>query len=170
MIKKSDNNVRILIMSIVGIDKENDFDYYKIKYEQECILKESGINYAILRSTQWHDFVRNIIENNTNNNIINVPKDMKFRTIDSNEVVNKFIKMVNNKNAKGLQQELIGPEILSLEEMVKIYINKFNKYSYKIINSSDNIMYNIFKTGINLGNDKESFICKIIWKEYIDKL
>lgn len=63
MIKKSDNNVRILIMSIVGIDKENDFDYYKIKYEQE----------------------------------------------------------------------LIGPEILSLEEMVKTYINKFNKYSYKII-------------------------------------
>ena len=120
------------------------------------IIKESGLEYSILRSTQWHDFVKNIIEN------------MKFRSIDINEVVTKVFEIVNNRKHKGIFQ-IIGPEVLNIEDYVKIYVDKFNQYTYKFI-SSNNIMYNLFTTEINLGDDVNSFVAKNTWKDYIDKL
>src|SRR5690348_9960290 len=50
-----------IYISIVGVDK-SDYPYYVAKYKAEQLIVNSGIPYTIVRATQFHNFLLNIIQ------------------------------------------------------------------------------------------------------------
>ena len=80
------------IMSIVGVDQSDFFDYKK-KYEAEQIVQQSGLPCSILRATQYHSYAQSIIQSlgADNEGEVKVPAGMRLQSIDSGEVADRLV-------------------------------------------------------------------------------
>ena len=52
----------LLFVSIVGVDRNPYFPYYRMKLETERIIEHSEVPWTILRATQFHRFVLRLIQ------------------------------------------------------------------------------------------------------------
>lgn len=143
------NMTHFINVSIVGVDK-TDYPYYQAKVTVENLVLESGIPFTTLRATQFHDLVLNMIRSfEIENNTILVPEGMKFQSIDVNEVAIRLAELVDEQPS-GLLPDMGGPEILSIEEMVKIYL-EVSGQSYSVeAKPIEGLRYELFRSGINL--------------------
>lgn len=141
-------------VSIVGIDK-TDYPYYKVKTLVENLISESGIPFTTLRATQFHDLVLNMIGSfEINNGNVLVPAGMKFQSIDVNEVAVRLAELTE-KQPSGLLPDMGGPEVLTIEEMVKTWLNVSGKtYSIKA-EPIEGPRYELFRSGVNLCPDNK---------------
>jgi uncharacterized protein YbjT (DUF2867 family) len=71
-----------IYISIVGVDQSN-YPYYIAKKQVEDMLAESGIPFTILRTTQFHHFVYNLIKGilENKNETIQIPDRMNFQSV-----------------------------------------------------------------------------------------
>ena len=154
----------IIYISIVGVDKSN-YPYYKIKVDVENIIKECGIPFTILRTTQFHNLVLNIISGlETIDGIINVPQGMKFQSIDVGEVAGYLVELIKGDGC-GLLPDRGGPEILGIEEIVKSYLEISGlKNTFKLCEIK-NERNDMFSSGINLCPSNK--YGKISWRQFL---
>jgi uncharacterized protein YbjT (DUF2867 family) len=54
-----------IVLSIVGVDGLISNDYFRAKKMQEDLVKASGIPFAILRSTQFFEFISDVVQEGT---------------------------------------------------------------------------------------------------------
>ncbi|KGR76302.1 nmra-like family protein [Ureibacillus sinduriensis BLB-1 = JCM 15800] len=106
--------------SIVGIE-EIPFNYYRLKYEAESLLKSSNIPYTIVRATQFHGFVENLLISKPLFKRYIVPGKMKFQSVDVNEYASHLIDLIH-QIPQGRTEDFCGPEILTLKEMANLKI------------------------------------------------
>jgi uncharacterized protein YbjT (DUF2867 family) len=140
-------------VSIVGVDK-TDYPYYKVKKAVENLVSESGIPFTTLRATQFHDLVLNMIGSFeiSNGNIL-VAAGMEFQSIDVNEVALRLAELTDEQPS-GLLPDFGGPEVLTIEEMVKTWLDISGKtYSIKT-EPNQGARYQLFRSGVNLCPDK----------------
>src|SRR3712207_5750624 len=64
----------LVFISIVGVDRNPYFPYYRMKLEAERIVERSSVPWTILRATQFHDFVLRSIRSLDRLPIMPVPK------------------------------------------------------------------------------------------------
>lgn len=123
LIKKAQHIKHFIYPSIVGIE-EIPFNYYRHKYEAEKLLKNSTIPYSIVRATQFHSFVENLLLSKPLFNRYFVPGNIKFQTVDSGEFAKHLLELVDN-GPQGRTDDFCGPEVMTLREMAeqKIKIN-----------------------------------------------
>ena len=140
-------------ISIVGIDK-SDFPYYQAKLDVENLISNSGFPYTIVRATQFHSFVLNIIqrfinETTADESILKIPKGLKFQSIDIQEVA-ELLATISLESPKGLIPDFGGPEILSFEKMTECYLKEcqFNREIRMEI--TNDIRHQLFRSGVNL--------------------
>jgi uncharacterized protein YbjT (DUF2867 family) len=60
-------------LSVVGADRLLDSGYFRAKLLQEELVRESGIPYTILRSTQFFEFMGGIAGSNTETRVVRLP-------------------------------------------------------------------------------------------------
>ena len=111
--------------SIVGIE-EIPFKYYKLKYEAEEIVKNSGIPYSIVRATQFHEFVDNLLLSRTYFNTYIIPGSIKFQTVDTDDFANHLIGLIS-RGPQGRTDDFGGPEVMTLKEMAELKIRSNNE-------------------------------------------
>ena len=115
-------------ISIVGIDK-SDYPYYQAKLEVEDLISNSGFPYTIVRTTQFHNFVVNMIqgfinESTDNESVLKIPNGLKFQSISTQEVA-ELLARVSLESPKGLLPDFGGPEVLSFEKMTECYLKEY---------------------------------------------
>jgi hypothetical protein len=78
---------------------------------------------VILRATQFHRFVARLIEalGVRQNKDILVPAGVRLQTIETAEVADRLLELTRAE-VTGRADDIGGPEILSLEEMIKEYL------------------------------------------------
>jgi len=54
-----------LILSIVGLDRLMAGDYFRAKQAQEDLVRASGIPFTIVRSTQFFEFIADVVQDGT---------------------------------------------------------------------------------------------------------
>jgi len=62
-----------IALSIVGSDGLQASDYFRGKKIQEDLLRDSGIAYSILRSTQFFEFIAGVVQNGGNDDVVISP-------------------------------------------------------------------------------------------------
>jgi uncharacterized protein YbjT (DUF2867 family) len=62
-----------LALSIVGTDGLQAGGYFRAKKLQEELIKESGIAYSILRSTQFFDFIADVVQEGGDDDVVIAP-------------------------------------------------------------------------------------------------
>jgi uncharacterized protein YbjT (DUF2867 family) len=51
-----------VLLSIVGVDGDHDLDYYRAKLAQEEAVRNGGVPFTIVRSTQFFPFLQSLIQ------------------------------------------------------------------------------------------------------------
>ena len=101
-------------LSIVGIDRVK-YGYYQGKLVQEKIVQESGLPYTILRATQFHEFVDQIL-GLTPGPIAFVPQ-MQSQTVAVSEVGQALAEIAAG-SPQGLV-EMAGPQVESMRDLAR---------------------------------------------------
>jgi uncharacterized protein YbjT (DUF2867 family) len=149
--------------SIVGID-EIPMKYYKLKYEAEELLKNSSIPYTIVRGTQFHSFVENLLLSKPLFKRYVIPGNIKFQSIDVGEFANHLIDIIKI-GPQGRTDDFGGPEINMLREMAELKI-KINNETNKVLSISlPGKLYKSFSAGKNTNFSRK--IGKITFEEYL---
>ena len=110
----------IVFISIVGVDRNPYFPYYRMKLETERIVEQSGVPWTTLRATQFHEFVLRQIRFLELGPVALVPKGVVLQPIDTGEVAARLIELVLSVPA-GRAPDIGGPEVRSFASLARAY-------------------------------------------------
>jgi len=107
-------------LSIVGAERLPDSGYLRAKVVQEKLIKESGIPYTILRSTQFFEFVGGIAQSATEGQTVRLPVG-KMQPIAANDVAALVARLAEAAPINGTV-EVGGPEQIGMDEFVRRFL------------------------------------------------
>lgn len=108
-------------LSVVGSDRLPDSGYLRAKVAQENLIKQSGIPYSILRSTQFFEFADRIAQSATIGNEVRISPAV-FQPIASEEVVDALTDIVLGAPMNAIV-EVAGPVRMPMYEFIGYYLN-----------------------------------------------
>jgi uncharacterized protein YbjT (DUF2867 family) len=106
-------------LSIVGTDR-TDNGYFRAKVAQEKLIKTSGIPYAIIRSTQFLEFLGGIAASSADGNIVRLSPGL-FQPIAADDVAAIVADVALAAPRNGIV-EIAGPERAPFNEIVARYL------------------------------------------------
>ncbi|HTE29030.1 MAG TPA: SDR family oxidoreductase [Chryseolinea sp.] len=107
-------------LSIVGAQRLPDSGYLRAKLAQEELIRESGIPYSILRSTQFFEFAKGIAQAGTTGEEIHI-SSAAFQPIASAEVISVLTDVVVGAPLNGTT-EVAGPVRMPMSEFIRYYL------------------------------------------------
>lgn len=107
---------RTVVLSIVGVDRGQDYDYYVAKLAHERATRESAPGPVVLRATQFHEFAGQMLQWNTVAGVARVI-DVPSQPVDSAEVVRLLLDLATG--AVTGDQDLAGPKVERLVDQVR---------------------------------------------------
>ncbi len=109
-------------VSIVGVDRSLA-PYYRAKHEAELLVAQAKLPWSIVRATQFHSFGLRLIQSLGTDtlNVIPVPPNTRLQTIATEEVAERLVALVEHGATQQIE-EMGGPQVLTLEEMVQSYL------------------------------------------------
>jgi uncharacterized protein YbjT (DUF2867 family) len=110
-------------ISIVGIDAA-PLAYYKIKVEQEAVIRASRVPWSLLRATQFHDLIPRLTAPKLG--IAIVPRRFPIQPIDVREVAQLLVDAAIGGPA-GRLPDAGGPEVLQLADLGRAYFRAAHK-------------------------------------------
>ncbi|WP_328888851.1 SDR family oxidoreductase [Streptomyces sp. NBC_00316] len=111
----------IVILSIVGVDKVPDLDYYRAKVLQEDILKAGPIPYSIVRATQFMDFMDSVLAWTTEGDTVHLPTT-PIQPIAAQDVSDTVAEVAAGTPLNGTL-DVAGPDVFPLDELGRITLN-----------------------------------------------
>ncbi len=106
-------------LSIVGIDR-TDNGYFRAKVAQENLIRDSGVAYTILRSTQFMEFLRGIADSATDGHTVRLPP-VSFQPIAADDVAANVAEAALAAPRNGIV-EIAGPERAPFNEIIARYL------------------------------------------------
>ena len=117
-------------LSIVGTDRLPDSGYLRAKVAQESLVRESGVPYTIVRSTQFFEFAGAIAEAGANGPEIHI-SPAYFQPIASDDVVAALADVAVAAPVNAIV-EIGGPEKIRMNDFVSRYM-KASKDSRQLV-------------------------------------
>lgn len=108
-----------LYISIVGIDRI-PFGYYKRKLAAESRVERGGVPWSILRATQFHTLIDQLLRASLRFPVALLPVDFRFQSIDPGEVADRMLEYAAQRPA-GRLPDLGGPGVHSLGELARTW-------------------------------------------------
>lgn len=109
-----------IALSVVGAERLPNSGYLRAKVEQERLIRESGIPYSILHSTQFFEFAGGIVEAGTKGDAVYLSSAL-FQPIASDEVVDALVDLVLEDPINGVV-EVGGPEKIGMNKFAETYL------------------------------------------------
>ena len=111
----------LIYVSIVGID-DIPFPYYKAKVLAEAIVTGSGVPHTIVRATQFHALIDMLLSLLARVPVVMpLPSGVTFQSVAESEVAEHLVGCLAN-GPRGRTTDVGGPEILSLREMARTWM------------------------------------------------
>ncbi|MFC4163977.1 SDR family oxidoreductase [Epilithonimonas zeae] len=124
-----------IVLSIVGTDDALEIGYLRAKKLQEDTIKNSGIPYTIIRSTQFHQHVEAIIQVQGEGDEVFV-SDLDYQPIALEDVAD-FIVQFSLEAPKNGTIEIAGPRRGKMKDFVSKYI-EITGQDKKVISDNEN--------------------------------
>ncbi|MCU4926866.1 NAD(P)H-binding protein [Halobacteria archaeon AArc-dxtr1] len=110
-----------LYPSIVGID-DIPFSYYEEKVTGEMIVEESDIPTTIVRATQFHSFIAELLDSVAKLPLWPLPTNVQIQPVDVGEVADVIVDHAT-LTASGRTGPIGGPNIHLVGELAQMYRN-----------------------------------------------
>jgi uncharacterized protein YbjT (DUF2867 family) len=108
-------------LSVVGVDRLPASGYFRAKMAQENLIKDSGIPYTILRSTQFFEFASGIAQSATDGQTVRLAPAL-MQPVASDDVAAALADVAVGKPLNGTI-ELAGPERIRLDELIRRFLS-----------------------------------------------
>ncbi|MFF4321654.1 SDR family oxidoreductase [Streptomyces sp. NPDC001568] len=105
----------LVYVSIVGVDVV-PLGYYRSKLAVERLLEASGLGITILRTTQFHDLVAQLVDAAAKLPVALLPKGVRVQPIAAAEVADRLAELAVPRPA-GRVPDMGGPEVRGLPEL-----------------------------------------------------
>jgi uncharacterized protein YbjT (DUF2867 family) len=109
-----------IALSIVGSERSPENGYFRAKLAQERLIKESGIPYTIIHSTQFMEFLKGIADEATVGTVARL-SPAAFQPIASDDVADAVADVALARPIDGMI-EIAGPERFRMNEIVARYL------------------------------------------------
>jgi uncharacterized protein YbjT (DUF2867 family) len=111
-------------LSIVGVDLMQDSGYMRAKLVQENLIRQSGIPYTIVRSTQFLEFLAGIAQQATEGNVVHI-SNVQFQPIAAEDVAGFVAAAALAAPINGIT-EIAGPGRFMQPEMILRFLKATN--------------------------------------------
>lgn len=116
---------RVVVVSIVGTDRFSG-GFLAAKFAHEQAMQAGPIPVQILRATQFHEFVQQMVEWGTQGDVVYVPKT-RTQLVAAKSVAEALADMVNGsehawRSNGSAVPEIGGPRVETLTEMAKLLV------------------------------------------------
>ncbi|AHX13392.1 NmrA family transcriptional regulator [Dyella jiangningensis] len=111
-------------LSVVGTDRLSASGYFRGKIAQEKIIRESGIPYTIIHSTQFFEFLGSIIKSASKGEAVHVSPAL-MQPIASYDVADAVTTYALREPENGIV-EIAGPNKVSLSALVRKFLSLTN--------------------------------------------
>ncbi|AWI32285.1 SDR family oxidoreductase [Streptomyces tirandamycinicus] len=108
----------LVILSIVGVDRVPQLDYYRAKTAQEEIVASGRTPYSIVRATQFYEFVEAIMSWTTDGDVVRLPRT-PLQPIAASDVSAALVGTAAGTPLQGVRG-IGGPEVFPLDELGRI--------------------------------------------------
>jgi uncharacterized protein YbjT (DUF2867 family) len=109
----------LVYVSIVGVDRI-PYGYFRAKFAAEQVLLASGLPVTLLRVTQFHDFVDELLDMARRGPVLPVPMGWRAQPVDIGEVAGHIVEVVGRPPAGGVV-EYGGPEELTAADLARAW-------------------------------------------------
>ena len=109
-----------IALSVVGTDKLQESGYFRAKLAQEKLIREAGIPYTIVHSTQFMEFLGGIAQSGLVEGKVHLSPAF-VQPIASDDVADAMADVALEPPVNGLI-EIAGPERFRLNELVARYL------------------------------------------------
>lgn len=110
-----------IALSVVGTERLQQSGYFRAKLAQEKLIKESGIPYTILHSTQFFEFAGSIAQSGTVGGEVHIAP-AAIQPIASDEVVDALTNIVLGAPFNETV-EVAGPVRMPMDEFIRFYLD-----------------------------------------------
>ena len=110
----------LVYVSIVGVDRI-PFSYYRAKFAAEQVLLASGLPVTLLRVTQFHDVVDDLLETARRGPVLPVPMGWQAQPVDIGEVAAHIVDVAAAPPTGGVV-EYGGPEELTAADLARTWV------------------------------------------------
>jgi uncharacterized protein YbjT (DUF2867 family) len=107
-------------LSVVGTEKLSASGYFRAKHAQEALIRDSGIPYTIVHSTQFFEFLPGIIQSAADGATIRLSPAL-VQPIASEDVADAVARFALESPANGIV-EIAGPERESLSGLAQRFM------------------------------------------------
>src|SRR5215212_3070695 len=114
-----------VFISIVGVDRNPYFPYYRMKLEIERLVERSPVPWTILRATQFHEFVLRIIQFLDRLPVVMMPKGL-LQPIETGEVAERLVELALLEPV-GRAPDIGGPEVRTAAELARAYFEALGR-------------------------------------------
>ncbi|WP_314254880.1 SDR family oxidoreductase [Streptomyces sp. DSM 40907] len=116
----------IVYISIVGVDVV-PLGYYRTKLKVERLLEASGLGLTILRTTQFHDLVAQLVDTAAKLPLVPVPSGVRVQPIAVGEVADRLAELAV-PTPSGRVPDMGGPEIRTLPDLARTYLTATGRH------------------------------------------
>ncbi|MFE7783815.1 SDR family oxidoreductase [Streptomyces nigrescens] len=107
----------LVYISIVGVDRV-PLRYYRTKLAVERLIEDSGLGWTVLRTTQFHHLVLQLIKAGARSPVLPVPTGVRVQPVEVREVAARLAGLAAGDPA-GRVPDMGGPEVLSTHDVVR---------------------------------------------------
>jgi uncharacterized protein YbjT (DUF2867 family) len=107
-------------LSVVGTDRLAESGYFRGKIAQEKLIRESGVPYTIVHSTQFFEFLGGIAKSASEGGAVRL-SPAYVQPIASDDVASALADITLGEPVNGMV-EIAGPERVRLSELVQRYL------------------------------------------------
>ncbi|OLZ66191.1 nucleoside-diphosphate sugar epimerase [Streptomyces sp. IMTB 2501] len=111
----------LVYISIVGIDRV-PLGYYRTKLAVERRIEASGLDWTVLRTTQFHDLLVTILGGLAKPPVMLVPAGVPDQPVEVREVADHLAELALAAPA-GRVADMGGPEVRTLDSLARAYLH-----------------------------------------------
>jgi uncharacterized protein YbjT (DUF2867 family) len=154
----------VVYISIVGVDRIPT-EYYRSKLAAERTIERSELPWTVLRTTQFHEFVENLLGRMVRLPVVPAPLGWRFQPIDVEEVAHRLADAAASSPA-GRLPDLGGPQAFPVVELVRDVLRETRRCRPVVEIPLPGTFSATMRAGANLVPSNRSGGCS--WREFLD--
>lgn len=107
-----------VILSIVGVDRVPQLDYYRAKTLQEDLLRQGPTPYSIVRATQFFEFMNTLVFETSDDTTVRLPST-HLQPMAAADVADAVAEVSTGTPLRGIRN-VAGPDVFPLDELGRI--------------------------------------------------
>ena len=155
-----------VFVSIVGVDRNPYYPYYRMKLEVERMIERSAVPWTILRATQFHEFVLRMIQFLDRLPVMMMPKGFLVQPIDIGEVADRLVELALS-GPVGRASDVGGPEVRTVAEFARAYFEAAGRNRRVVEVPVPGKIARAFREGAQLAPDHK--YGRTTWEEFLGR-